>query len=295
MEIELLVSSARGLEMLIMLEFCQCGLTLRENSNILKHESFHAEDLVGVLRRSKVATMPELKKALGTLVDVTVFRKLKELSYRTSYSHRGSYYTLDETAQFDEKGLWSFNSIGFSREGTLLATAEALVENSEAGYFVEELDGVLHVGTKEPLLRLVQQKRIARETVRGLYLYCSIEPVLRQGQLLARRVLQNQLTVASSVAESDAVDDELKASMVLFLSTLNEKQRRLYAGLESLKLGYGGDQRIADFVGLDAHTVAKGRRELEQHDVDVERIRRAGGGRKKAEKKLRKSSPGSKS
>jgi hypothetical protein len=46
---------------------------------------------------------------------------------------------------------------------------------------------------------------------------------------------------------------------------------------------------------MDAHTVAKGRRELEQHDLDVERIRRAGGGRKKAEKKRRKSSPESKS
>ena len=247
------------------------------------------------MRACKIATMPELKKALGTSVDVTVFRKLKDLSYRTSYSHRGSYYTLDETPQFDEKGLWCFDSVWFSSEGTLLATAETLVENSEAGYFVEELDGVLHVGTKEPLLRLVEQKRIARETVSGLYLYCSVQAALRRRQLLVRQVRENEPTPAGSVAGSDTIDDELKASMVLFLSTLNEKQRRLYAGLESIKLGYGGDQRIADFVGIDAHTVAKGRRELERHDVDVERIRKAGGGRKKAEKKRRKSSPGSKS
>lgn len=261
----------------------------------MRRESFHADDLARVLRRSKVATMPELKKALGTKVDVTVFRKLKQLSYRTSYSHRGGYYTLNETAQFDAKGLWSFDSVWFSYEGTLLATAEAFVENSEAGYFVEELDAVLHVGTKEPLLRLVQQQRMARESVSGLYLYCSIEPAVRRRQLLARHVRQNEPTLASSVAGPDTVDDELKASMVLFLSMLNEKQRRVYAGLESLKLGYGGDQRIADFVGMDAHTVAKGRRELAQHDVDIERIRKAGGGRKPAEKKRRKSSPGSKS
>jgi hypothetical protein len=258
----------------------------------MKRESFHAEDLVRVLRARKIATMPELKKALGSSVDVTVFRKLKELSYRTSYSHRGSYYTLDETPQFDEKGLWCFDSVWFSLEGTLLATAEALVENSEAGYFVEELDGVLHVGTKEPLRHLVEQKRIARETVSGFYLYCSIQAALRRRQLLARRVRENEPTLAGSVAESDTVNDELKASMVLFLSTLNEKQRRLYAGLESLKLGYGGDRRIADFVGMDAHTVARGRRELAQHDLDVEGIRRAGGGRKTTEKKRRKSSPG---
>ena len=116
----------------------------------MRTESFHADDLARVLRRTQIATMPELKKALGTEVDVTVFRKLKQLAYRTSYSHRGSYYTLDQTACFDEKGLWSFHSVWFSDQGTLLATAEAFVERSEGGYFVEELDHLLHVGTKEP-------------------------------------------------------------------------------------------------------------------------------------------------
>jgi len=134
----------------------------------MRTESFHADDLARVLRRTKIATMPELKKALGTAVDATVFRKLKQLVYRTSYSHRGSYYTLDETARFDANGLWSFHSVWFSRQGTLLATAETFVEGSEAGYFVEELDHLLHVETKEPLLRLVQQKRIARQPVGGL-------------------------------------------------------------------------------------------------------------------------------
>ena len=60
---------------------------------------------------------------------------------------------------------------------------------------------------------------------------------------------------------------------------------RLYAGLESLKLGYGGDQRIAEFIGMDPHTVAKGRRELLEQDLAIDRIRKAGGGRKPVEKK----------
>jgi hypothetical protein len=56
------------------------------------------------LRVKKIATLPELKQALGTTVNITVFRKLKELSYRSSYSHRGRYYTLDEIPQFDPQG-----------------------------------------------------------------------------------------------------------------------------------------------------------------------------------------------
>jgi len=123
--------------------------------------------------------MAELKKALGTEVDVTVFRKLKHLAYRTSYSHGGSYYTLDETARFDESGLWSFHSVWFSRQGTLLATAEAFIEGSEGGYWVEELDHLLHVGTRAPLLRLVQQKRIAGP---GNFLAASLSEAAMSGE-----------------------------------------------------------------------------------------------------------------
>ena len=107
--------------------------------------------------------------------------------------------------------------------------------------------------------------------------------------------LQAEPRLAGSLAEQETVPDEVKAAIVLFLSTLDEKQRRLYAGLESLKFCYGGDQRIADFIGMDAHTVGKGRRQLLDQDPDLERIRKAGAGRKPAEKKRPKSSPGSKS
>jgi hypothetical protein len=260
----------------------------------MRTESFHADDLARMLRRNKIATMPELKLALGTQVDVTVFRKLKQLAYRTSYSHRGSYYTLDETAHFDQSGLWSFQSVWFSRQGTLLDTAQAFVENSQAGHFAEELDHLLHVGTKEPLLRLVQLERIARESVEGLYLYCSMNPILRERQLLARRVLQAVPSLATGLADVESMSDELQAAIVLFSSMLNEKQRRLYAGLESLKLGYGGDQRIAAFIGMDPHTVAKGRRELLVQDMETDRVRKVGGGRRPLEKKRPKSSPESK-
>ena len=146
----------------------------------MRTESFHADDLARALRRSRIATMPELKKALGTEVDVTVFRKLKQLDHRNSFSHRGAYYVFDEATHFDQDGLWSFQSVWFSRWGTLLDTAEAFVEDSAADCFVEELDNLLHARAKEPLLKLVQQERSTRQTVGGLFLYCSAKPVLRE-------------------------------------------------------------------------------------------------------------------
>jgi hypothetical protein len=55
-------------------------------STVFKTESFHADALAKALRHSKTGTIAELKRALGTEVDVTVFRKLKQVACRTSYS-----------------------------------------------------------------------------------------------------------------------------------------------------------------------------------------------------------------
>src|ERR1700722_20408389 len=107
--------------------------------------SFRSDDLRSLLLRSKIATLDELKQALGTSVDITVFRKLRPLQYLTSYSHRGRYYTLREIARFDEKGLWSQATVWFSQFGTLLSTADAFINRSPRGFFADELARALHV------------------------------------------------------------------------------------------------------------------------------------------------------
>jgi hypothetical protein len=246
---------------------------------------FSTDPLLHLLRDKRIATLPELLAALGSQVPLTVFRKLKELGYRTSYSHRGRFYTLDRFARFDEQGLWSHDSVWFSRYGTLVDTAEAFVNRSRSGYLVAELDDALHVSVQDPLLLLVGQRRVPRQLVAGLYLYCSADADTRQRQLQARQARPHAPSVSDSVIAADSVPEELKAGIILFYSLLDEKQRRLYAGLEALKLGHGGDRRISDLLGLDPHTVAQGRRELRSQDVQRERVRQAGGGRKPTEKK----------
>ena len=232
--------------------------------------------------------MPELMDALGTQAKRTVFRKLEELDYHSSYSHRGRYYTLDEIADFDERGLWTFKEAWFSVHGTLIATATAMVNVSEMGYFVDELDNVLHVGTGDALRKLARERRISREKISGRFLYCAADSDLRRQQIVARRTRLAEPGVVGPLPEGAFIPDELRAAIVLFFSMLDEKQRRLYAGLEALKTGYGGDTRIAELLGLDPGTVARGRRELLAQDMDRERVRKAGGGRKRVEKKRRK-------
>src|SRR5438093_3520270 len=93
----------------------------------MRPTSFRPDALRALLLRNKIATLDDLKRALGTSVDITVFRKLKSLDYLSSYSHRGRFYTLREIVLFDDHGLWSRAEVWFSRFGTLLATAEAFV------------------------------------------------------------------------------------------------------------------------------------------------------------------------
>jgi hypothetical protein len=258
------------------------------NYNIMRPLSFRSDDLRTLLLHNQIATLDELKQALGTPVDVTIFRKLKPLDYLTSYSHRGRYYTLREIARFDDLGLWSQADVWFSRFGTLLATAEMFVNRSPRGFFADELARALHVEVQDALRQLTQQRRVTREIVSGLYLYTATDGAIQRGQLLTRRTVEALPTVVdASVLEVS--EEELKASILLFYSLLDEQQRRLYAGLESLKLGRGGDRQLADFLDLDPHTVARGRQQLLAQDVEVDRARRTGGGRKPVEKKRPKS------
>jgi len=67
----------------------------------MKTESFSAKKIKRPLEQYKIAPMEDLQKVLGTDVRMTGFRKLKALSCRTRYSHRGKYYVLEKTVQFD--------------------------------------------------------------------------------------------------------------------------------------------------------------------------------------------------
>jgi hypothetical protein len=246
--------------------------------------SFDPQSLRKHLLRSRIADMPGLKKALGTSTDLTVFRKLKELGYLSSYTHRGRFYTLPEIAQFSDEGLWSHDAVWFSRQGTLVSTVESWVHQSPQGWFADQLADRLHVEVYDPLGDLVQQGRLRRTEIDGRFLYTSADSRLSKDQIRSRRSAQTVPLVADTAAVQVS-PDELKATILLFYSLLDEQQRRLFAGLESIRLGRGGDAILAEFLQMDAHTVARGRQQLLDQDVTSGRIRRVGGGRVPVEKK----------
>lgn len=75
---------------------------------------------------------------------------------------------------------------------------------------------------------------------------------------------------------------EIAEMMRHFYRSLNERDRRRYAGLEALKYGPGGRHYIAQVLGCSRNTVSKGAREVSGLSTCVTeaRIRQPGGGRK---------------
>jgi hypothetical protein len=75
------------------------------------------------------------------------------------------------------------------------------------------------------------------------------------------------------------------------LAFSNERVRRLLVGFLAEQTGRGGTSRLARITGLDRKTIAKGRRELHEHDTSImseagsfsTRVRRPGAGRKRVE------------
>jgi hypothetical protein len=259
------------------------------NSIIMNTAKYHLRDIKNFFNAHKIATLDQLKVALGNPARATLFRKLAQLEYLSSYSHRGKYYTLLSLARFTKLGLWSCRSVWFSRFGNLLQTAEALVTRSEAGYSAAELKDILHVKTKHALAQLVHNGLLQRIKIDSAYVYLSIESAVACKQEKARKARLKKSLASVIVTNADLAAEEAKAMIILFCSMLNERQRRLYAGLESLKLGHGGDTYIASLLGMDPHTVARGRQELISGNLSSKRVRAAGGGRLPQEKKRPKS------
>jgi hypothetical protein len=80
---------------------------------------------------------------------------------------------------------------------------------------------------------------------------------------------------------------ELHSQINLYLSRLDEQQRRWYAALEAKKIGHGGTKQMSLVTGIHVNTIRRGRRELDEGLASrtVGRIRSPGGGRLSVEKK----------
>lgn len=145
--------------------------------------------LLSLFKKKQFVTLSDLFTVLHTQSRMSVFRRLRELNYLSSYTHSGRYYTLPAVVHFDDQDLWYCDGVGFSKAGNLKTTIKQLVTQSLAGKTHDELEAQLKVRVHNTLLDLVRAKKIARKMAEGVYLYLSFDPALAESQWAQRNHL----------------------------------------------------------------------------------------------------------
>lgn len=141
-----------------------------------------------LFRRFPVTDLETLSRTLDTTSRMSIFRRLRDFGYFSSYTHAGRFYTLAHIPRFDEYGLWIHQGIGFSRAGTLKATAINLIQKAPSGFTHTELNHLLRVKVHNTLLGLVREGHIRRERIEQAYLYISSDPDEANKQISERRM-----------------------------------------------------------------------------------------------------------
>lgn len=159
-----------------------------------------------LLRRTPIVELHQLYRALKTRSRMSVFRRMKEVGYLSSYTHTCRFYTLRSIPQFDSLGLWHYRDVGFSRAGTLKGAVADIIDSSPAGRTPRELQELLRVRVNNALLDLARARKIRREssaTERSFYV--SVDEV-RASEQLAHRL---QAGTAMGVPQSSLVIEVL--------------------------------------------------------------------------------------
>lgn len=241
------------------------------NKWFLIHNCIMENNLTNIFLKHSVLSIEDLKNILQSNSRMTVFRKLKQLPYKSSYSHCGRYYTLDSIIKYNNMGIWTYNQIYFSQYGTLKSTVLKHVEKSISGLTSFELEEFLHVPVYNTVLNLYKIHKIDRKQIGKEYVYLSLKNGNTQYYFRKQKIQSKYKQMIEQNSGSEYLG--------FFMSLLNEKQQRLFAGYESIKIGYGGDKQVAIKTGLNVKTVSRGRKELMSRDIDVIRIREIGAGR----------------
>ena len=196
------------------------------------------EALQKLFRRRMIADLNILYQTIETHSRMSVFRRLQELRYLSSYSHAGRYYTLADIPHFDDYGLWFHQGVGFSKFVTLRNTIIEMVNSSTTGMTHPELHNLLRVRVQDTLLNLVRTEQIKRKKDQGLYIYVNADVNRADKQLSQRRAyvqvtepLPTASVIEVLVEAINAVGNQVSPAVV----TARLKARSVTANIEQVK------------------------------------------------------------
>ena len=94
---------------------------------------------------------------------------------------------------------------------------------------------------------------------------------------------------ADCTQKGEPPNQQIHPQMNLWLSRLDEQQRRWYVAVEANREGFGGIGLLSWITGIDEKTIQRGQQEIKQGLAErpSTQIRLRGGGRPRVEKKTR--------
>lgn len=105
----------------------------------------------------------------------TVQRRARQWCCHTSFNHNGRYYALPQVVQFDEYGLWEYQSVCFSRFGNLSKTVAGVINEADRGLAAGELAQRLQVQVHGFLSQFAARPLSTREKLGGVFRYFSAD------------------------------------------------------------------------------------------------------------------------
>ena len=142
---------------------------------------------------NSVMSLKQLRSELNDRPRSSLYRDLKTLNLISSFTHTGQYHVLNETARFDQNGLWFFQEVGFSQYGTLKKTLVQITSDSLIGMTHKEMKTLFRIEVQKPLTDLVNTNAITRQLLPSrLYVYLSADQNKAEDQLQRRLAISNR-------------------------------------------------------------------------------------------------------
>jgi len=115
-----------------------------------------------------------------------VRRRLKTWNTFTSINKNGRYYTLPDIPEFDEYGLWKYQSVIFSAHGNLKQTIIELIRRSSTGLSAVDISKIIKIPSSSSYFSQIKNSDgIKREKYQGRFIFFSDNPAKYQQQKAA--------------------------------------------------------------------------------------------------------------
>jgi hypothetical protein len=155
-----------------------------------------------ILKKKIIFTFVELLLLLNCSIR-TGRSKLKEWQTYNSYNKNGKFYTMPNVPHFNERGLWCYKGVCFSKHGNLQNTVVHLVNQAQSGLTGKQIGEIVGLPARSFLHHFRNSRGLLREKHDGVYVYFSDDPDIYRKQVQER--ISSRVDDSKGISDMDAI------------------------------------------------------------------------------------------